>query len=424
MSWNDIQNLGYTPQDLAAFQQRGWSPAQVMDSYQKGYSKPAPAAAQAPSPQNAFGVSVLNTDAQGNVQYRAANGNQIRQDPSGNYFEVDSSGNNIPVSDAQAQAMGFQSANPETQAQKQLAQIDPASEALRSQLASSYLPQMNQINSLVQQVTGQAPTSAADALAKYQQLDPQGYASIGALNTSEDASLKQATDQLALGSQLDPVTARQVEQQTRMGQAARGNVYGTPQMVEEAMTSGQAGLALQQQRQAAAQAAQGNMQSYLTSGATLGATGTNLYQQGLSNQQQALGLQQGINQSALSYLGSGQTPYQAGASYLSNAEGAAANASQGGPVYQPAALGAGNVGTAQQAPQYGLDIGNQATNWYNSLSAQNPTTPAKNKTTSALTGAASGAASGAMAGSAAGPYGTLIGGAVGAVGGGLSGYYS
>ena len=233
-----------------------------------------------------------------------------------------------------------------------------------------------------------------------------------ALGSSEDASLKQATDQLALGSQLDPITARQVEQQTRMGQAARGNVYGTPQMVNEAMTTGQAGLALQQQRQAAAQAAQGNMQGYLTSGATPGATANQMYQQGVTNRANALGLQQGYlasgqtlgdtalnlynqnqsnlranQQGALSYLGSGQTPYQAGASYLGGAEAAAANASQGGPIYQPAALGAGNVGTAQQAPQYGLDIGNQATNWYNSLSAQNPTAPTKNKGAAAATGA-------------------------------------
>ena len=176
-----------------------------------------------------------------------------------------------------------------------MAQIDPASEALRQSVASSYLPQLNQISGLVSQVTGQAPTSAADALAKYQQLDPQGYAAMQQLGGSESSYLKQATDQLNLGSQLDPVTARQVEQQTRLAQAARGNVYGTPQMAEEAMTTGQAGLALQQQRQAAAQAAQGNMQSYLTSGATLGATGQGLYNQGLSNQVTALGLQQNAN---------------------------------------------------------------------------------------------------------------------------------
>ena len=425
MTWNDIANQGYTPQDLAAFQQRGWTPDQVMYSIQNGYAQPpSKAAAPAPSAQNAFGITTTQNNGYQTLT-NAKTGQTINVDASGNYFTTDASGNNTPVSDTAAQGMGFQSTNPETQALNQLKQIDPATEALRSQLSSSYLPQMNQINSLVTQVTGQAPTSAADALAKYQQLDPQGYASMQALNTSEDASLQQATSQLALGSQLDPVTARQVEQQTRLAQASRGNVYGTPQMAEEAMTTGQAGLALQQQRQAAAQAAQGSMQSYLTSGATLGATGTNLYQQGLSNQTQALGLQQNANQSALSYLGSGQTPYQAGATYLNNAEGSAANAAQGGPVYQPAALGAGTSGTAQQAPQYGLDVGQQAQNWYNSLSAYGgSTTPVKNQAASAATGALSGAASGATAGTAFGPYGTAIGAGVGAIAGGAMGYYS
>ena len=429
MTWQDIINTGYGASDIATFQQHGWTPDQVMNSIQQGYATPpsTAAAAQAPSPQNAFGISTLRTDAQGNTALAASNGNQIWVDPSGNYFGRDASGNVTPISDTQAQALGFQSTNPETQALNQLKQIDPATEALRSQLASSYLPQMNQISGIVQQVTGQAPTSAADALAKYQQLDPQGYASMQALNTSEDASLQQATDQLNLGSQLDPVTARQVEQQTRLAQASRGNVYGTPQMVEEAMTTGQAGLALQQQRQAAAQAAQGSMQSYLTSGATLGATGTNLYQQGLSNQETALGLQQNANQSALSYLGSGQTPYQAGATYLSNAEGSAANAAQGGPVYQPAALGAGTSGTAQQAPQYGLDVGQQAQNWYNSLSAYGgSTTPVKNQGAAAATGALSRVLlAGQYSRTMAYPgIGTAIGAGVGAIAGGASGYFS
>jgi hypothetical protein len=432
MTWNDITNLGYTPSDLAGFKQRGWTPDQVMNSVQKGIASPPSAAGtQAASPQNAFGISTVRTDAQGNTVLQARNGNQIWQDPSGNYFGRDASGNVTPISDTQAQALGFQSANPETNALKQMAQIDPASEALRQNVASSYLPQLNQISGLVSQVTGQAPTSAADALAKYQQLDPQGYAAMQQLGGSESSYLKQATDQLNLGSQLDPVTARQVEQQTRLAQAARGNVYGTPQMAEEAMTTGQAGLALQQQRQQAAQAAQGNMQSYLTSGATLGATGQGLYNQGLSNQVTALGLQQNANQAALGYLGSGQTPYQAGASYLNQANMNAANAAQGGPVYQPAALG--STTQAAQIPQYGLDIGQQSQNWYNSLQAYNGGgLPTKNKGVAAATGAATGALSGAVGGATLGSsvpgIGTLAGAAIGAgagaLTGGAGGYFS
>lgn len=393
---------------------------------------------------------------------------------------------------------------PEQIANQQMAAIDPASEALRTAVSGSYLPglataatggptadqlqsylntyqqldpagyaqrvalgqgvsdQVKQAQQYVTQVTGQAPTSATDALAKYKQLDPAGYASMTALGAAQDASLKQATDQLALGSQLDPVTQRQVEQATRAGQAARGNVYGTPQMVSEAMTTGQAGLALQAQRQAAAQNAEGSMQSYLTSGATPGAVGQAGYQQGLTNVQGALGLQgsalgqqqsylqsgqtlgdtalglynQNQNsllsqqQAALSYLGSGQTPYQAGASYVSAADAAAAAAAAGGSTtgttYAPTPLATSYTGTAAQAPQYGLDVGAQATNWYNSLQSSTGTSaaPTKDKTVSAATGALSGAAAGATAGSVVPVYGTAIGAVVGGVAGGLGGYYS
>ena len=287
---------------------------------------------------------------------------------------------------------------PETVALGQMAGIDPNTEALRNQLSGSYLTGLQQ---------GQAPTAAQfqSYLDLYKQIDPSGAAARQALGD-------QISSNLALGSQLDPQTAREVEQGTRAGQAARGNVYGTPQMVQEAMTRGQAGLALQNQRQQAAL-------SYLQSGQTMGDVGMNLY----NTQQQNLRANQGA---ALGYLGSGQTPFQAGTSYLNAAEADAANAAQGGPVYNPASLGASYGGSASQFPQYGLDIGQQSQNWYNSLSAYTGMggTTQKNPGVSAATGALSGAASGATAGSAAGPYGTIIGGAVGAIGGGLSGYYS
>ena len=414
MTWQDIMNTGYGASDIATFQQHGWSPAQVMDSIQKGYATPpSTAAAQAPSPQNAFGISTLRTDAQGNTALAASNGNQIWVDPSGNYFGRDASGNVTPISDTQAQALGFQSTNPETQAQKQLAQIDPQSEALRSQLAASYQDPNTAAN----------PTAAQyqSYLNTFQQVDPEEYAQRQGLATSMDSYLQQMQDQNALGSQLDPVTAHQVEQQTRAGQAARGNVYGTPQMVEEAMTTGQAGLALQQQRQAALSSALGQQQSYLGSGLGLGDTAMSLYQQGLSNKSNA-------QQNILSYLSSGQTPYQVGSAYLNNAQGNAANAAQGGPVYNPASLGAGNLGTAQQAPQYGLDVGAQAQNYFNSLNnayGGGAAGSTKNKTVSAATGALSGAASGATAGTAVYPgIGTAIGAGVGAIAGGAGGYYS
>ena len=299
---------------------------------------------------------------------------------------------------------------PETAALQQMGQIDPTSEALRQQLAGSFAAPLAQ---------AQTP-SAADYqtyLTQFKQLDPEEYAQRQGLATSMDSYLKQAQDQANLGSQLDPVTARQVEQQTRLGQAARGNVYGTPQMVEEAMTTGQAGLTLQQQRQAQLGTALGAQQSYFGAGLGLGDTAMSLYQQNRSNLQNA-------QAGALNYLGSGQTPYQVGASYVNQANQNAAAAAQGGPVYNPASLGS-SYGAAQ-IPQYGLDIGQQSQNWYNSLAAYGGGgAPTKNQgaaaASGAVTGALSGAVGGATLGSAVPGVGTLIGAGVGAVAGGVMG---
>lgn len=423
MQWSDVANAyGITQQDINAYTQRGWSPDQVYNSFQTGVaSKPSAAAAtSAASPQNAFGVSTVRTDAQGNTVLQASNGNQIWQDQSGNYFGKDASGNVTPISDTQAQALGFQSANPETQAQKQLAQIDPATEALRGQVASSYTDPNATAN----------PTAAQyqSYLNTFQQVDPTEYAERSGLATSMDSYLKSMQDQANLGSQLDPVTQMQVEQQARKGQADRGNLYGSGQAAVEAMTTGQAGQALLQQRQQALQSALSGQQSYLGAGLGLGDTAMSLYQQGLANKANS-------QQNALSYLSSGQTPYQAGASYLNNANANAANAAQGGPVYQPASLGQGNLGTAQQAPQYGLDVGAQSQNYFNSLNnayGGGAAANTKNRAVGAASGAMSGAISGGTAGAAAGTaipgignvVGGLVGAGVGALAGGAGGYYS
>ena len=420
-SWQDIQNAGYGASDIATFQQHGWSPDQVMDSIQKGIASPPSAAASTAPQQNAFGIT--STDSGKGYQTLTNNktGQTVNVDSAGNYFTTDASGNNTPVTDQQAQSLGFQSANPETNALKQMAQIDPTSEALRTSLGQSYADTLSKANT---------PPSAADYqsyLNTFQQVDPEEYAQRQGLATSMDSYLKSMQDQFALGSQLDPTTAKQVEQQTRLAQAGRGNVYGTPQMVEEAMASGQAGQALQQQRTQNLAAALGGEQSYLGAGLGLGDTAMSLYQQGLANKANA-------QQNALSYLSSGQTPYQAGAGYLNQANANAANAAQGGPVYQPASLGAGNLGTAQQAPQYGLDVGSQAQNYFNSLNnaygagSSGTKNPLVGAGVGAGTGALSGAASGATLGSVYPGIGTAVGAGVGAVAGGLmggaSGYYS
>jgi hypothetical protein len=373
---------------------------------------------------------------------------------------------------------------PETAALGQMAQIDPASEALRQAVAQSYLTplqqaaqpnaaqfqsyldlykqidpqgaamrqaQGQQVADYVKQVTGITPKSPEEALAQYAQLDPQGYAQMQQLGGAMGSYLTTAQRQAALGTALDPETLREITQGTRAGQVARGNVYGTPQLVAEAMTRGQAGMQIQQQRQAALGQAGQAMQSYLTSGATAGAVGNQLYGQRQQQLQSALGLGQGwltsgatmgdvalnmynqqqaqlraAQQGALGYLGSGQTPYQAGASYLTGAEQRAAAAAQGGPQYNPAALGQSYTGTAQQAPEYGLGIGQQTTNWYNSLAAYGggSAAPQKNRLASAGAGALSGAIGGATAGSAIPGVGTVIGGIAGGVLGGAGGYFS
>ena len=232
---------------------------------------------------------------------------------------------------------------PETAALAQMAQIDPATEALRQGLAQSYLAPLQQAG---------APT--ADQFLNYQslygQIDPTGMAGRQALG-------QQLVSDVQLGSQLDPETQRQLEQQTRLAQSARGNVYGTPHLVEEAMTTGQAGLQLRAQRQQA-------LQSYLQSGTTPGDVTMNFYNNIMAQHQQQ-------QQAALSYLQSGATPYQAGSQYYQQAQTNAANAAQGGPQYNPQSLSPSMTGTSQQAPQYGLDISAQSQNFMAALNQGN-----------------------------------------------------
>jgi hypothetical protein len=255
---------------------------------------------------------------------------------------------------------------PEQAALAQIAQIDPQTEALRQQLAGSYLTPLAQAG---------APT--ADQFQSYLNLyggiDPTGLAGRQALG-------QQLTSAVQLGSQLDPVTQRQVEQATRLAQQARGNVYGTPQLTEEAMTTGEAGLQLQQQRQQA-------LQSYLGSGQTTGDVALNLYNQA----QNQLRAQQGAS---LGYLTSGATPYQTGSSYLQLANQNAAQAAQGGPQYNPSSLGQSYSGTSQQFPQYGLDIGAQSQNLMGAMNyGQSMQGQQGNQTGSLISGIGSGVSS-------------------------------
>jgi hypothetical protein len=268
---------------------------------------------------------------------------------------------------------------------------------------------------------GQAP-QAGDVqsyLNLYKQIDPEGYAQHANLATSMDQYVQQMQQQAALGTQLDPETVREITQATRQGQVARGNVYGTPQLMQEAVTRGQAGLAIQQQRQAQLASALGQQQGYLSSGMGLGDIANSLYQQGFARnmaQQNA----------ALGYLGSGQTPLAAATSYMGMGEQAAGAAAQGGTQYNPASLSPTYTGAgASQFPQYGIDTSQLANQWYNSLGAYGGQAAAPNKTGKALSGAATGALSGATAGTAISPgIGTAVGALAGAGLGAASSYYA
>ena len=109
-------------------------------------------------------------------------------------------------------------------------------------------------------------TSAAqlnDRVRALGQLVPDGsnrmadlYARAMALDTSAEdgstAALGKAFDQaqaeFALGSKLDPDSERELMNQARAGQAARGNYLGDAAAVAEATTLGQAGRAIKQER--------------------------------------------------------------------------------------------------------------------------------------------------------------------------------
>ena len=71
--------------------------------------------------------------------------------------------------------------------------------------------------------------------------DPTGYEVREMLGESAKADL-------ARGTELSPEMARQVTQQERAAQSARGNIYGSAPAAAEAMTLGDAGFRMRQQR--------------------------------------------------------------------------------------------------------------------------------------------------------------------------------
>ena len=98
-----------------------------------------------------------------------------------------------------------------------------------------------------QQLQGQfGPTQYGQQIQALSQLDP-------AWLTAHNATGTQVTNQLRMGSQLDPASMNQLQQSVRGAQAARGNIYGDSAGQAEAYTLGNAGQQLYQQRLANAQ---------------------------------------------------------------------------------------------------------------------------------------------------------------------------
>ena len=373
MTWDDIaKQQGYSPSDIQAFQSWGYSPDSMAQALQAGVSVQGMA--------DAYSKGLTPEQYLGNVA------------------------GYVP---------------PEQAAAADVARIDPQTAALRNQLGQSYL---NQVSNQPQVSMPGVPTNAAPTagainsyLDTYRGVDPTGLAARQQLESDLAAQEK-------LGAQLDPETAREVEQQTRLAQSARGNVYGTPELVAEAMQRGQAGEARQRQRQQ-------DLQSFLQSGQDVGSVGQNLYEKGQAdylakyqNYLNAWNAQQANTranqQGALSYLTSGATPYATQMAYVDRATGASQAAT---PSY--------NTGVSGQSPSYnqgsyssyGTQTASDAQSMYQQmLQAYGMQPLQKNRAAGALGGAISGGIAGIpLAGATYG--GSVVGGAaVGALGG----YYS
>lgn len=118
-----------------------------------------------------------------------------------------------------------------------------ADQGLLGLYQQSVLPTATQATSssraaAAQDLTNLAPAAASAARAA----NPNQYALL-------DQLTKSASDQLALGSSVDPSTAREVAQGVRAAQASRGMGFGPADVTAEAFARGTRGEALRQSRQ-------------------------------------------------------------------------------------------------------------------------------------------------------------------------------
>ena len=125
---------------------------------------------------------------------------------------------------------------------RQLTRTGPAGDEVALDTSAAAL------NDRVRALGGKVPDGSnrmADLYAKAQALDTSAQdGSTAALGKAFD----QAQSEFALGSQLDPDSERELMNQARAGQVARGNYLGDAAAVAEATTLGQAGQAMKQQR--------------------------------------------------------------------------------------------------------------------------------------------------------------------------------
>ncbi len=220
-------------------------------------------------------------------------------------------------------------------------------------------------------------TPEAAALKQLGKTDPATLANVNKLQTYYGGQAN------AINKGLDPVTTNQIQQDSRAAQIARGNALGPAQAVQEALTTGQAGINLRSQE------AQG-LQGYLNSGTTPAAMGSRQLSDILNQYQSS----------------NTQTPFQS--------------------TYNPQ-----NTYTYYN-PNSPQQFAQGANNWYNSanqqylgagyLGGQGGGNSALSSGIQAGTGALTGALSGAAMGSAVPGVGTLLGAIGGGLAGGLGGY--
>ncbi len=109
---------------------------------------------------------------------------------------------------------------------------------------------------LEDELSGQTRRRSMD-LQDFANLSPEYIAQLRLTNPLLGALYDQAQEELAMGSNLNPVEARQVEEYVRRGQATRGMGLGPADVYQEALTKSEFGQGLKERRRTNAVAASG-----------------------------------------------------------------------------------------------------------------------------------------------------------------------